>query len=362
MPAADRNRFHAICPYFAMFPEAFVRKHLIWAREDDIVLDPFSGRGTTMFEALLAGHKAIACDLSPVAVCISRAKSKIPAMKAVLSRLTEIERAFDSGPATSHSEFFRYCFHRETLGQILHLRRSLDWKRSSIDCFLAAVALGRLHGESNRSEAYFSNQMPRTISTKPGYSVRWWKENGYEAPRRDVFAIMRSDILYRYQSERPTERGRVRMGDIRKASELFSDLHHQIGLVITSPPYLDTTNFLEDQWLRLWLLGGTPRSSGHSRGDHRHVSADLYWKFLSDGWKGIAPLLRKKARIVVRIGGCKNGIDQAEHELRKSLKSGLERSVKLIDRQETEIRNSQAQSFRPNMRSRRAEYDFHWCV
>ena len=75
-----RHRFHALCPYFAMFPEMLVRKHLVWSKRGDLILDPFSGRGTTVFESLLNDRRAIACDTNPVAVCVSRAKSAAPTM------------------------------------------------------------------------------------------------------------------------------------------------------------------------------------------------------------------------------------------------------------------------------------------
>ncbi|MYA91624.1 MAG: site-specific DNA-methyltransferase, partial [Synechococcus sp. SB0663_bin_10] len=46
-----RHRFHAICPYFAMFPEAFVKGHLAASPHRGVVFDPFCGRGTTVFQA-----------------------------------------------------------------------------------------------------------------------------------------------------------------------------------------------------------------------------------------------------------------------------------------------------------------------
>ena len=49
-----RNRLHSICPYFAMFPEEFARNHIEnLTDKGDLVLDPFSGRGTTLLQALL---------------------------------------------------------------------------------------------------------------------------------------------------------------------------------------------------------------------------------------------------------------------------------------------------------------------
>src|SRR4051812_48678740 len=88
-----RHRFHSICPYFAMFPESFVRRNVLaWSKRDDLILDPFSGRGTTVFESLLNGRKGLGCDTNPVAVCLSKAKVDPPSLAAVLERLDALER------------------------------------------------------------------------------------------------------------------------------------------------------------------------------------------------------------------------------------------------------------------------------
>ena len=46
--------------------------------------------------------------------------------------------------------------------------------------------------------------------------------------------------------------------DMRQLPWVADQLPGPIRLVVTSPPYLDVTNFEEDQWLRLWFLGGPP--------------------------------------------------------------------------------------------------------
>src|SRR5690348_13168089 len=87
-----RHRFHSICPYFAMFPESFVRRNVLaWSKRDDIICDPFSGRGTTIFESLLNGRRAIGCDTNPVAFCLSKAKADAPPLASVIDRLVELE-------------------------------------------------------------------------------------------------------------------------------------------------------------------------------------------------------------------------------------------------------------------------------
>ena len=150
-----RHRFHSICPYFAMFPEMFVEKHLAASPHSGVVFDPYCGRGTTVFQALLHGRAAAGCDLNPVAVCISGAKADAPGVQEVRARIDELRRACqepeDDGWTDGTSEFFNLCFHRETLQQVRFLRSTLDWRNRRDDRFIAALCLGALHGESHRS-------------------------------------------------------------------------------------------------------------------------------------------------------------------------------------------------------------------
>lgn len=96
-----RHRFHSICPYFAMFPETFVAKHLAATTFAGVVFDPFCGRGTTVFESLVRNRAAAGCDIHPVAACISGAKSDPPEMPEVSARLDALEEMFDAGEASS---------------------------------------------------------------------------------------------------------------------------------------------------------------------------------------------------------------------------------------------------------------------
>lgn len=119
-----------------------------------------------------------------------------------------------------------------------------------------------------------SNQMPRTIATKPAYSVKWWEAKGYTAPKRDAFDLLRTMVTYRYKSERPAGKATVIRGDMRELHRV--ELGRPVRCVITSPPYLDITNYVEDQWLRLWFLGGDdhPTTTSHISRDDRYETRD----------------------------------------------------------------------------------------
>ncbi len=360
-----RHRFHAICPYFAMFPESFAET---WIRRltkpGDVVLDPFCGRGTAPFQAVLMGRDAIAGDINPVAYCVTRAKTNAPAARAVRRRLTILERAFSwrdwEHERRALPEFFHYAFDRATLRQLLYLRRSLHWSRTNVDSMIAALALGSLHGESDKSQHYLSNQMPRTISTKPAYSVRYWKERESSPPTRDVFALLRNRLAYRYETPPPDGRATVVHSDMRELPRILRGSSAAIRCAITSPPYLNVTNFEEDQWLRLWFLGGPPRPTYRQVSkDDRHERPDAYWELIADMWRVLGRILSRDAHVVIRLGG--KGLKPDEIRGCLSATSAFSnRRVHLLSHEVSQIKRRQTDSFRPGSTGCRVEVDCHF--
>lgn len=360
-----RHRFHAICPYFAMFPETFAETWISkLSCRGDYVLDPFSGRGTTAFQSLLMGRRCIACDVNDVAYCVTKAKVQAPTLQAVTRRLDILTEGYDSRSwqraATQLPEFFNYAYNRQTLGQILYLRDKLGWRSNKTDCMIAALTLGVLHGESHRSPSYLSNRMPRTISTKPAYSVRFWEKYNLKAPLRNAFELLRTQAKYRYESERPLGDSFILHTDMRKLAWIKDELPGPIRLAITSPPYLDVTNFEEDQWLRLWFLGGPPHPTRMriSR-DDRHEREDAYWTFIADMWRMLGALMAKKAHFVIRLGGR----DVRPEDMTKKLKGTstfAQRALRLVSQSVSTLKRRQTDSFRPGSKGCLIEVDCHF--
>jgi hypothetical protein len=211
----------------------------------------------------------------------------------------------------------------------------------------AALVLGALHGESHKSDNFCSNRMPRTISTKPDYSVRFWKERKLRPPERDVFAIMRYWLEYRYQTPPPKGSCEVHLMDMRELPWGKVELPKSIRCVVTSPPYLNVTSYEEDQWLRLWFLGGETRPrKGQYSCDDRHLRRDHYWDMVGDLWRSLGAVLDEKSHVVIRMGG--KGLTP------KEIVGGLKgtsvfskRKTQLIEQHVSSIKNRQTESFTP---------------
>lgn len=360
-----RHRFHSLCPYFAMFPESFVETWLDrLTMPGDVVLDPFCGRGTTALQAILMDRNAVSSDVNDVAYCLTAAKTNAPSLRSLRGRLTTLERGFDGRQwqhaARAHAEFFQMAFSPYVLQRLLYLRSELKWRANRTDAMIAGLVLGSLHGEMDKSSSYLSNQMPRTIATKPAYSVRYWKERLLNPPDRDVFGLLRSRAVFRYASGVPEGRSTVLHRDMRELPRLQAQIPRNIKCVITSPPYFDVTNFEEDQWLRLWFLGGppSPQTRRLSR-DDRHTSEDSYWAFIADMWRSIGAVLPPKAHVVIRIASARIDPERLESCL-STLSKVSTRTVRRISVDASEIRRRQTDAFRPGSTGCRVEIDCHY--
>src|SRR3954452_17151044 len=76
------HTFHPMCSYLASFPAALTHAFIArYSRPGDVVLDPFSGRGTTALQACAEGRIGVGNDLNPFAHLLTAAKVE-PATRA----------------------------------------------------------------------------------------------------------------------------------------------------------------------------------------------------------------------------------------------------------------------------------------
>src|SRR3982750_111353 len=89
------HSFHPMCSYLASFPAALAHAFIArYSRPGDVVLDPFSGRGTTPLQACAEGRIGVGNDLNPFAHLLTAAKVQ-PATRAdALPRLTTLRIAW----------------------------------------------------------------------------------------------------------------------------------------------------------------------------------------------------------------------------------------------------------------------------
>lgn len=148
------------------------------------MLDPFCGRGTTLYAARLAGLPSVGIDINPVAAAIRPGQAHPRhAQRRCPARPTDPERRhvghstwgdFGSG-ATSVRRCGSRCW------RCLRRRRQCCGRSY----------WGVLHGPRNKNlSSYLSNQMPRTYPSKPAYAVKFWKKRDMRPTRIPVLEVI----------------------------------------------------------------------------------------------------------------------------------------------------------------------------
>ena len=314
---------NAICPYFTMFPLEYpmgiIKKY---RKSAPVILDPFCGRGTTVYAARRFGLSAYGLDTSPIAAAIAQAKLS----KAKLEDVMALAERIILKPPTSipDTAFFQAAFSWCTLMQLCSLREGLLNAQSSNEvAILRAAALGCLHGPMpvlGGSPSYFSNQMPRTFSPKPDYSVRFWRLRNMKAPKVSVLDILRKKLSR--ISDLDSQFGgclkNVKCKDARVAAS-YRDID-EVGLIITSPPYYGMRTYVEDQWLRNWFMGGPDEIDYGNDRQLRHTGHDIFVSDLAKVWKNVHGVSADGAHLHVRYGT----IPSVKSDPREILKASLE--------------------------------------
>jgi hypothetical protein len=300
-------RWSGVGPYYAMFPSEFATRVVgKYTEPGDTIIDPFAGRGTSIYSAAVSGRHGIGVEINPVGWVYATVKLRPAKRWCVEARAHEVgstARRFVR-QARAMPAFFQHCYTTDVLAFLLAARSHLDWRRSIVDRTVMALLLIDLHGK--RKDA-FSNQMRQTKCMSPTYAVAWWKMHGFEPPIRDPVEFLLEKIKWRYRLGLPaTTESRVYLGDsthslfgLRSAVERYAPKGAR--LLFTSPPYMGITNYHYDQWLRFWLLGGPPRPlSLRSRHRGKFEHSAHYRAMLQSAFSNAKKLLAGDATVYVR--------------------------------------------------------------
>ncbi|MBD3329642.1 site-specific DNA-methyltransferase [Candidatus Dojkabacteria bacterium] len=294
-------------PYYAMFPLDFafevVQKY---SKEGDYIIDPFAGRGSSIFAGGVLGRHSLGIEINPIGWLYGTVKIAPAEKDKVIQRLIYIynKKELYKKDASNLPVFYRMCYGKNVLKFLLSVRNNLDWKHDHKDATLMSIILVYLHGKIGES---LSNQMQMTKAMGMNYSMNWWKsKNLSQPPDFDPLDFLLERIEWRYKKGYPQiEESRIVLGDstqeLSKIAERACDNDIKFRLLFTSPPYYSLTDYHKDQWLRLWLIGG-PEIPETNKEKYRGRFNDKedYCKLLDTTFGSCVPMMDKKSTIYVR--------------------------------------------------------------
>lgn len=333
----QNNSLHEIS-YRACFkaelPNFFIS---LLTKENDVIYDPFAGRGTTIIEAALLNRNVIANDINPLSTILSKPRLLIPSLVEVENRLKKIK--FKRGlKADMDLSMF---YHPNTESEIMSLRNYLISKKKNssedfIDEWIRMVATSRLTGHSKNFFSVYTLPPNQAVTSERQKKIN--KQIGQKPEYKDIkFIILKKsrDLTVRLnknlinQLNRISNKAMFLNEDARTTSAIKKN---SINLTVTSPPFLDIVNYVEDNWLRCWFNNINAKKI--SRRITISKKIDEWEKVMLEVFKELYRITKRGGHVAFEVGEIRKGkIKLDEHIVPIGIKTGFDCSGIIINQQ-----------------------------
>ena len=320
------SKIHQMSAYLAMFPPNLPYYFIdTFSKAGDLVFDPFSGRGTTAFEACRMGRVGIGNDLNPLAICLTKSKVNIPKRQNIFKRLKELKAQYSDTDISVKdiSNDIKMLYDEETtLPQLIFLKQNLS-KSNKVDNFILGVLTGLMHGKHRKdgTSIYCSIDMPNTFSMSPNYVRNFIKSHNLTKPKQNVFMLVEqriADILQNqengFKDLSNYKEGFCFESDALKSSAKVAKKYgeNSVQLIITSPPYLKNIHYGKYNWIRLWLLNEDTKQVDSNvsiyqktqkiKGIKDNLPFEKYAQYMQNLFNSWHTILKPKSNAFVVIG------------------------------------------------------------
>ena len=233
--------------YKPQLPRFFID---IFTKENDVVYDPFAGRGTTLIEAGLMGRNIVSNDVNPLSKILTIPRLDIPTINQIEQRLDEI--VFEKVEADIDVSMF---FHKHTELEIVSLKNQLT--DSVVDNWIRMVATNRLTGHSSGFFSGYTLPPNQAASQKSQKTIN--KRLDIVPPYKNTKEIILKKTRSLLRNINPEIIEKLKsIGSSAVFSSLDSRKTYHIhdssvNLTVTSPPFLNIVRYANDNWLRCWF-------------------------------------------------------------------------------------------------------------
>lgn len=222
-------------------------------KENDVVYDPFAGRGTTLIEANLLRRRVIGNDVNPLTKVLTVPRLAPPNIFEIKRRLDEVGL---NAQSCDDSELLVF-YHPQTLSEILAWRVYFAERRTrgdfdKVDAWLEMTACNRLTGHSKGFFSVYTLPPNQAASIKSQRKINEKRGNTPEYRNTKEILYRKSKQLLR--DKLPANYGeslfQMNIGSADSTAEIETGC---VDLIVTSPPFLDIVNYRQDNWLRMWF-------------------------------------------------------------------------------------------------------------
>lgn len=302
--SSSKELTHDIHPYFAKFsPE--IPRYLIreYTDEGDVVLDPFSGSGTTLVESLSLGRNAIGVDANPLACLIAKVKTtklqdgdRRLAREVISDISTDVNSLYGQqnllGKSFEEPEIPEFhnrddWFNKNVQKELAVIKRRIEDVQNERVYDVLRIAFSRIIvGVSNQDSESRYTQVENDVKNKECLE-RFTEQANYildklQSLEAEVPELVRADIYNE---------------DSREMEGVPSNC---ADFVVTSPPYLNSWDYgLYHKFRFKWLDLDVDTFNQREIGRHLRRKGDKVSRYRND----MSAVLENVAR-VLRDDGC----------------------------------------------------------
>ncbi len=232
--------------YKPQLPAYFIQK---FCKLESVVYDPFMGRGTTLIEAQLHGHKVIGNDINPLSKVLTSPRLNPPILTNIEKRLSEVDLSNDAEIDPDLLVFF----HEDTLSEIYGWRTYFQQEQlDTVDAWLQMVACSRLTGHSSGFFSVFT--LPPNLAASIASQRKINEKRNQKPEYRDTKALIYRKSKQLLRHNLPDHYWRDDVVLLTESADNTPQIPDEsVDLVVTSPPFLDIVDYEQDNWLRMWF-------------------------------------------------------------------------------------------------------------
>jgi DNA modification methylase len=249
------------------FAGKFIPRIPAWALDQfadkkGVVLDPFCGSGTTLVEALARCKSSIGIDCDPLACMIARAKTAVVHSDRIQELGQQIRNTWEGPAGTLRPPMpglanFSHWFSEKSWGYLQSLLAAIvgldceEYERNFLLCIFSSIIRYVSNADDQTQKTYVSGTLKKR---PPGVPETFWKFF-----RRALTGLRELEKIRLADAKAAVVRGDASRIDLPPAS---------VDLVVTSPPYLDSLDYMYNFMLEYFWLGsllGVPNRQTFNR-------------------------------------------------------------------------------------------------
>jgi hypothetical protein len=220
---SNQNSIHGIYPYRGKISSLDVANIVSQLPNDSILLDPFCGSGTIVYEAAKRLKYAIGVDNNPIAIQIARGKLCQFSPEDSLAHMRRIIGGIGLNAKCTMPLGAERYFHPDTASEIMTLKQYYeefnDYEKAVFLGTICLVARACNHYKWSSTQIGRLSDIKRYVNFFDRFLYKLLK-HGYPLPNTNA---------------------KVTLGDTRKLTDLIPP--KSVDIVYTSPPYFDCLDY-----------------------------------------------------------------------------------------------------------------------